>query len=622
MGGVVILRWVLSLPNHPDMIIWRQSTEYLILHVISISLSFMPQGYLVRARLEGDDVRMRLCMDVAKHDTETHRFRRYDRVSKKMTSSHNAAITDTISGAISGEKIDCFPPGSFIQCTAEVVCWSLDSKRVCVLIARGEVGKVDGVGIGLSPMMLATMAHGDPSTVESVMPVVCPNEWNWDKTEGLKWAIVDGPTLLCLGGDDVAVSFSRLKGGDRSWTIEKANLRCSTSVWLPQRDDGGQQPLNPFRGETHANMLGTDDGEPMLVRYYSKSDKIGVGLPGVPHFPWLQLCIKENHPATWHPWHIPAQGATALAYCPFSNGRILYMAVDTRLMIIEDGLLLSIMSLPSAVKTILPLPSERSSATSGLALLLADEARTSLIVPLPLPLSISLLDLYPENADVEDSSFPPPPLRYSQGYWAPYVGVGGIVIGDFDQCGRWKLALLPPPLDAPFKSILKNIAFMSVSMLTCILKHEREGKTDFTHEKSIELPRANKNRYSCGGTKRKRKVEVEKKDGEMSGQNQTIEQLKRLNNVLVNRLLMEEQQLENEKLVHRQREALLKACQGTILKLTEEKGGNEGNNTTIHEDCNILRSDLKVNLLSSIGCLLLSAITSIHFFLKFELFFS
>ncbi len=605
------------------MIIWRQSTEYLILHVISflLLLFFVSQGYLVCARLEGD-IRMTLYMDVAKHDAETRRFRRCGRVSKKMTSSYNAtttttttSTTTTISGAVTNdEKMDCFPPGSFIQCAAEVVCWSLDSKRICVLITRGGVGKTDGGGIALSPMMLATMAYGDPSTVESFLPVIGPKEWNWDKTEGLKWAIVDGPTLLCLGGSDVAVSFSRLKGGDGSWTIKKADLSCLTRVRLPPWDDGEQQPLKPFRRETHANMLGTNDGEPVLVRYCSKSDKIGVGLPGVPHFPWFELCIKENHSATWQPWQIPAEGATALAYCPFSNGRILYMAVDTRLMIIEDGLLLSVISLPSTVKTILPLPSERSSATSGLALLLADESCTSIIVPLPLPPSISLSDVYMERAVVVDSSSSSPPLYYSQGYWVPYLGVGAIVIGDFDQCGRWKLALLPLPLDAPFKSILKNIAIMSVSVLSCILGNEREGRADFTHERSIELPRADKNRDSCGGTKRKRKVEVEKKKGgEMSGGNQTIEQLKRLNNVLVHRLLMEEERLEKDKFVHRFRKSLLKACQGTILKLTEEKGGNEGNNNTIDEECNILRSDLKVNVLSSIGCLLLNT-TSVHFF--------
>ncbi len=565
----------------------------------------MSQGYLVRARLEGD-IRMTLYMDLAKRDAETRRFRRCGRVSKKMASSNNSTAT-TIGGAVSNdEKMDCFPPGSFIQCTAEVVCWSLDSKRVCVLITRGEVGKTDGGGIALSPMMLATMAYGDPSTVESVMPVIGPKEWNWDQTEGLKWAIVDGPTLLCLGGNYVAISFSRLKGGDGSWTIKKADLSCLTRVRPPPRDDGKQQPLKPFRRETHANMLGTNDGEPVLVRYYSESDKIGVGLPGVPHFPWFELCIKENHSATWQPWQIPAEGTTALAYCPFSNGRILYMAVDTRLMIIEDGLLLSVISLSSAVKTILPLPSERSSATSGLALLLADEARTLLIVPLPLPSSISLSDVYLESTVVKDSSSFSPPLYNSQGYWIPYLGVGAILIGDFDQCGRWKLALLPLPLDAPFKSILKNIAIMSVSVLSCIFGYEREGRADFTHERSIELSRADKNRDSCGGTKRKRKVEVEKKGGEMSGRNQTIEQLKRLNSVLAHRLLMEEQQLENDKFVHRFRKSLLKACQGTILKLTEEKDGNEGNNNTIDEECNILRSNLKVSVLSSIGCLLLN----------------
>ncbi len=560
---------------------------YLILHVVSFFLLLsMSQGYLVRARLEGD-IAMILSMDAAKYDVATRRFRHCGRFSKKMTSSSSdtTSIGDEVSS--SGEKFDCFTPGSFIQCAAEVVCWSLDSKRVCVLITRG-VGKTDD-GIAMSPM-LATMAYGDPSTVESIMPVLGPKEWNWEKAEGSKWAIVDGPTLLCLGGkgnDWAAVSFSRLRGGDESWIIKKAD---SSLITLRPTQDDGEQPLNPFRRETHATMLGTGD-EPVLV-CCSKRDKIGVGLPGVPHFPWFEICIKENQSPTWQPWRIPAQGATALVYCPFSNGRILYMAVDTRLMIVEDGLLTSVISLPAAVKSILPLPSEKSSATSGLAVLLADESCTSIILPLPLPLSVSLSQVYLERGEVGAALSSP--SHDCQGYWTPYLGVGAIVVGDFARCGRWKLAMLPVPLNAPFKPILKNTAILSASVLSsCVIGHELERKAGFPYERNVELRRAEKKTKCCSGTKRKRSTEIEgKKCGESGFDGkQTLEQLRQLNKVLMHRLLMEEEQLEQDKCIHRFRKSLLKACQGTIFKLTEGDG-NEGNTKA----CNTRRSDLKVNI--------------------------
>ncbi len=554
---------------------------YLIVYYFLLLLFFMSQGYLVRARLEGD-AEMKLSMDVAKHDAATQRFLHCGRARKKTTSS---SVATTVSDAIySDEKLDRFLPGSSIQCAAEVVCWSLDSKRVCVLITRG-IRETDG-GIA-APPILATMSYGDPSTVESVVPVLGPKEWNWEKVEGSKWAIVDGPTLLCLGGKDVAVSFSRLKGGDGPWTIKIADSNL-TRIGLPMND--GEQPLKHFRKETHATMLENDDGQVLVC--YSKMDKVGVGLPRIPHFPWFEVTLQEKQSPTWKPWQIPAQGATALAYCPFSNGRILYMAVETRLMIIGDGLLLSVISLPAAVKNILPLPSERSSSTSGLALLLADESRTSIIVPLPLPLMVSLSDVCLKSGDGIDSPHPSP-----QGYWTPYLGVGAIVAGDFDRSGRWKLAMLPVPLDAPWKLILKNTVIQSVSVLSCILGYDQESRAGFPFERIVELPRAEKSKGGDGEgmKKRKRRIEVEgKKGGESGGldENQTLEQLQGLNKVLLRRLLMEEEQLERDKLIHRFRKSLLKTCQGTILKLTENDGYEGGNIEAC--SCNSQR-DLKVS---------------------------